>query len=87
MSNPTSTSIPSNPFAAFTALDPMAFWSQSQQAMQGCVDHYAQLEAQFVARAQLAVATMAQLAQDTIAYAAQLSAQARKTAHEMTTAA
>ncbi len=79
-----------NPFAAF---DPMAYWTASQQAFQRAVtdaygraqtfaDQYATLEAQFVARAQGAVANWAQLTQDAIAYAAQLSAEARKLGFE-----
>jgi hypothetical protein len=81
---------PFNPFAnPFAAFDPMAFWSQSQQTFQKAMsdafgrtqsfaDQYAALEAQFVTRAQAAVANWAQLTQDAIAYGAQLSAEARK---------
>lgn len=60
-----------NPFTAFASFDPMGYFAASQQ-------HVAQLESQWVARAQQAVAMMAQLAQDAIAYTAQLSAEARK---------
>ena len=82
---PKSTSIPT-PFGAF---DPMAAFTASQQAMHDLwadtharahafVDEYAQLEAQMMARAKQAIETWAQLAQDALAYSAQLSAQARK---------
>lgn len=112
-----------NPFAAFTAFDPMAYWNASQQMfrdaiaqaqshatsmadryaaldpmgywasfreamgaaqvrsteMAGKLDaQYAELEQQLVERAHLAVATWAQLANDSINYAAKLSAEARK---------
>jgi hypothetical protein len=78
-------SIP-NPFASF---DAMATWTAAQQAFQNMLTEahsratamsaeYAGVEAQLVARAQAAVASWAQLAQDAIAYTAQLSAQARK---------
>ena len=82
----TDTAFPHNLFASF---DPMAYWTQSQQTFQKLVsesysrahsfaDQYAVLEAQMIARAQQAVASWAQLAQDAIAYSAQLSAEARK---------
>lgn len=82
----TDTAFPQN---LFTSFDPMAYWSQSQQTFQKLVsesygrahsfaDQYAVLEAQMIARAQQAVASWAQLAQDAIAYSAQLSAEARK---------
>ena len=75
-----------NPFAGF---DPMTAWATSQAQMQQfftdamkrmstLADEYATLEGQMIARAQGAVANWAQLAQDAIAYGAQLSAQARK---------
>lgn len=75
-----------NPFAAF---DPMGYWAaaqaQSQKMMseafgrtQQFADQYAAIESQFVSRAQQAVASWAQMTQDAIAYAAQLSAEARK---------
>lgn len=88
-SNP-STSAPkfdaANPFAAF---DPMTYWAASQQMFhkaisdaygrtQAFADQYGALEAQLVQRAQGAVASWAQLTQDAIAYAAQLSAEGRK---------
>lgn len=75
-----------NPFAAF---DPMAAWTTAQQTFhkmvtdalsraQSFVDEYGALEQQMYTRAQGAVQNWAQLTQDAIAYAAQLSAQARK---------
>lgn len=95
-----------NPFASmFGAFDPMAYWTQSQQAFQKLVsdaawmqpqqamqklvgdavgraqafaDHYATMENHMVSRAHAAVASWAQMTQDAIAYAAQLSAEARK---------
>ncbi|MEO8700611.1 MAG: hypothetical protein ABI867_11235 [Kofleriaceae bacterium] len=82
-----------NPFAAFAAFDPMTSWTASQQMFakamtdaygraQAFADQYAALEAQFVSRAQGAVATWSQLTQDAIAYSAQLSAEARKLGFE-----
>lgn len=82
--------IPANPFASF---DPMAYWTQSQQAFaklmsdsytraHSFADQYAALETQMIARAQGAVTSWAQLAQDAIAYGAQLSAEARKLGFE-----
>lgn len=76
-----------NPFVG--AFDPMQMWTQSQQTFQKLVtetyaraqsfaDQYSALESQMVARAQSAVAHLAQLTQDAIAYSAQLSAEARK---------
>ena len=73
----------------FTQVDPMAYWTQSQQAFQKLMseahgraqafaDQYATLEAQMISRAQGAVATWAQLTQEAIAYGAQLSTEARK---------
>lgn len=93
MKTETKTDIPkmdTNPFAAF---DPMAFWTASQQnwqrmmgdaygRAQAFADQYAALEGQFVTRAQTAVANWAQLAQEAIAYSAQLSAEARKIGFE-----
>ena len=90
---------PHNLFASF---DPMAYWTQSQQSFQKLVtdaytraqsfaEQYATLETQMISRAQGAVASWAQLAQDAIAYSAQLSAEARKigfeTARKMTVGA
>lgn len=90
---------PHNLFASF---DPMAYWTQSQQAFQKMVsdayarshsfaEQYAALETQMISRAQGAVSNWAQLAQDAIAYSAQLSAEARKlgfeTARKMTVGA
>jgi len=84
---------PYNPFAAFGAFDPMAYWNASQQTFQKMLvdacgraqafaDQYAQLEAQFVSRAQSAVANWAQLTNEALAYSAQLSAEARKLSFE-----
>jgi hypothetical protein len=81
---------PHNPFAAF---DPTGVWTQAQanfQKMmgdaygraQGWADEYAAMEAQMFARANSAIDTWAQLARDTLAYGAQLSAQARKLGFE-----
>jgi hypothetical protein len=77
---------PGNLFASF---DPMQYWTASQQAFQKAMadaqtraqafaDQCATVESQVTARAQGAVASWAQLAQDAIAYTAQLSAEARK---------
>ncbi len=76
-------------FPQFPNIDPMAYWTQSQQSFQKIVgdaysraqsfaEQYAALEAQMIARAQGAVSNWAQLAQEAIAYGAQLSAEARK---------
>ncbi len=73
----------------YAALDPMGYWASFRQAMgaaqaqasaqAGKLDaQYADLEAQLVDRAQTAVATWAQLANDAIAYGAKLSVEARK---------
>jgi hypothetical protein len=81
---------PQNLFASF---DPMAYWTQSQQVFQKLVtdsyarahsfaEQYAALETQMISRAQGAVSNWAQLAQDAIAYSAQLSAEARKLGFE-----
>lgn len=87
---PTS-SMPPNAQGAnpFTAFDPMTAWTASQAAFQkmftdaqsraqAFVDEYASLEAQMLARAKTAIETWSQLAQEALAYSAQLSAQARK---------
>lgn len=77
---------PANPFTAF---DPMTYWAASQQMFHKAIadaygrteafaGQYGAIEAQLVQRAQGAVASWAQLTQDAIAYAAQLSAEARK---------
>jgi hypothetical protein len=82
----TDTSSAPHPFAAF---DPMAAWNASQQTFhkmiadaqsraQAFADEYAALEAQMLARAKSAIETWSQLAQEALAYSAQLSAQARK---------
>lgn len=76
------------PFVA-PNFDPMAMWSQGQQAfhqmmadaygrMVSFAEEYAALESQFVTRAQGAVQNWAQLSADAIAYGSQLSANARK---------
>ena len=78
-----------NPFAAFTAFDPFAFWTQSQQAFakmmsdgvgraQQYADQYTAFENMMLQRAQQAVATWSQLTQDAIAYSGQLSQETRK---------
>jgi hypothetical protein len=82
----TTTETKHNPFEAF---DPMAMWTRSQELFrdlmtdalarsQAFADHVATLEADAMARASSAVAAWAQLAQDSISYGAQLSAEARK---------
>lgn len=62
--------------------DPQQMWSKfftdAQARAQAFSEEYAQLEAQMMARAKQAIETWAQLAQDALAYSAQLSAQARK---------
>ena len=69
--------------------DPMAAFAASQQAMHklfadaqarahAFAEEYATLEGQLMARAKQAIESWAQLAQDALAYSAQLSAQARK---------
>jgi hypothetical protein len=79
--------IPTMP--AMPAFDPMAAWTQGQQAfhqmladaygrMASFAEEYATLESQFVTRAQGAVQNWAQLTADAMAYGAQLSTQARK---------
>ena len=76
-------------FPQFGQFDPMTFWAQSQQQFQKMMsdahgratafaEQYAALESQMISRAQGAVANWAQLTQEAIAYAAQLSAEARK---------
>jgi hypothetical protein len=77
----------------FSAFDPMAAWTASQQTFQKMMtdsyaraqawaDEYAALEAQMFVRANTAIDTWAQLAHDTLAYTAQLTAQARKLGFE-----
>ena len=84
------TTTPENPFLAF---DPFQMWAQSQQAFakmmtdacgraQAFGDQYAALESQAVTRAQGAIATWAQLAQDALAYTTQLTTESRKLALE-----
>jgi hypothetical protein len=71
------------------SFDPMAAFAASQQAVhklfadaqaraQAFAEEYTALEAQMMARAKQAIESWAQLAQDALAYSAQLSAQARK---------
>ncbi len=83
----TPTSNPVLPKPAFD-FDPQAMWSKmfsdAQARAQAFADEYAQLEAQMMARAKQAIETWAQLAQDALAYSAQLSAQARKIGLEAT---
>ena len=82
-----------NPFAPFAALDPMAYWTASQQTFQKMLldaygraqafaEQYAAMEGQFVSRAQQAVQNWAQLTNEALAYGAQLSAEARKLSFE-----
>ena len=86
------------PFAAFTppsmgAFDPIAMWTQTQQAFASLwtetygratsfSEQYATQEKEMITKAQGAVATWSQLAQDAIAYSGQLSAEARKLGFE-----
>ena len=62
--------------------DPMAAFHQmmtdAQTRAQAFADEYAGLEAQMLARAKAAIESWAQLAQDALAYTAQLGQQARK---------
>jgi hypothetical protein len=85
-----SSAAPQYPFGTF---DPMAAWAASQQSFhqmmtesyaraQAWAEEYAALEAQMLARATGAIDTWARLAHDSINYAAQLSAQARKLGFE-----
>ncbi len=71
-----------NPFAAFGAFDPAGAWQKmfadAQARAHAFADEYAAMEAQMYARAKQAIEAWAQLAQDALAYSAQLSAQARK---------
>ena len=66
--------------------DPQAVWTKmfadAQVRTHAFAEQYAQLEAQMMARAKQAIDTWAQLAQDALAYSAQLSAQARKLGFE-----
>jgi hypothetical protein len=81
------------PTTSIPMFDPMAAWNASQETFHKMLadsqarakqfaDEYAAIEAQLVARAQAAIQSWAQLAQDAIAYSAQLSAQARKLGFE-----
>jgi hypothetical protein len=85
MTNTTS----ANPFSNLAAFDPMQYFAASQQQFaklvgdaqgraQQFADQYAKMESEWVARSQAAIVAMAQMAQDAIAYGAQLSAEARK---------
>jgi hypothetical protein len=71
-SNTTESSSNTGPF------DTAAAVTATQQAMHRMLEQYAQLEQQLLVRAKQAIETWAQLAQDALAYGAQLSAQARK---------
>jgi len=82
-----------NPFAAFSAFDPMATWAATQATWQKMMndsytraqawaDEYATIEAQAYSRALQAVDTWAQLCKDTINYSQQLTTQARKLGFE-----
>jgi len=62
----------------FETFDPSQLFAASQQAAHKMLDQYAELEAQWIARAKQAIETWSQLAQEALAYSAQLSAQARK---------
>lgn len=85
MTNTTST----NPFTNLASFDPMQYFAASQQQFaklvgdaqgraQQFADQYAKMESEWVARSQAAIVAMAQMAQDAIAYGAQLSTEARK---------
>ena len=78
-----------NPFAQFAQFDPMAAWTTAQanftkmmneafERAQAWADELATVETQMYKRAQAAVDTWAQLARDSFAYSAQLSAQMMK---------
>ncbi|HUJ62237.1 MAG TPA: hypothetical protein VLX92_27205 [Kofleriaceae bacterium] len=73
----------------FSAFDPAAAWAAYQQTFHKMMgdaqarakafnDEYAALEAQMMARARAAIDSWAQLAQEALVYAAQLSARARE---------
>ena len=62
----------------FETFDPSQLFAASQQTAHKMLDQYAELEAQWIARAKQAIETWAQLAQEALAYSAQLSTQARK---------
>jgi hypothetical protein len=77
------------PTDSHVSFDPMAAFAASQQAVtklftdaqaraHAFAEEYAALETQMMARAKQAIESWAQLAQDALAYSAQLSAQARK---------
>jgi len=87
--NTASTPTPNNPFAQFASFDPTAAFAASQQAFTKMVSEaheraqqlaaeYATLEKQLMERAKLAIDSWAKLANDALAYSAQLSAQARQ---------
>jgi hypothetical protein len=80
-------------FRPFETFDPMAMWTRSQEMMrdlmadavtrsQSVADHISTWERDTVARANAAITAWAQLARDSINYAAQLSAEARKLSFE-----
>lgn len=86
--------LPANPFAAFIpAFDPAhmaqmtsmfapqqfsALWTETLARTQQAAEQFGAFEKDMLARAQTAVQTWSQLAQDAIAYAGQLSVEARK---------
>jgi hypothetical protein len=83
----TTNPIPTTP--KLPTFDPMAMWTQGQQAfhqmmadafgrMTSFAEEYSAMESQLVTRTQGAVQNWAQLTADAIAYSAQLSTQARK---------
>lgn len=89
MSNDNTKPKTETPKTEIPMFDPMAFWTTSQQTVQKAItdaygraqsfaEQYAVIEAQLVARAQGAVASWSQMTQDAIAYAAQLSTEARR---------
>lgn len=69
---------PTNPFAGFDPAALNKLMADAYSRAQTWSEQYAAMESVFVARAQGAVASWAQLTQDAIAYTAQLAAEARK---------
>jgi hypothetical protein len=82
----TNTTTPPNPTTGASDFDAQAIWTKmfadGQARAHQFAAQYAQLEAQMMERAKQAIDTWAQLAQDALAYSAQLSAQARKLGFE-----
>jgi hypothetical protein len=76
----TDTTPPADPMAAFAAAQQSfhKLFADAQTRAQAFAEQYATLETQMLARAKQAIESWAQLAQDALAYSAQLSAQARK---------